>query len=67
MVEIRNIMSEETPKWEKTSPNRGDMQSLLKNTKKFAEMYLKIVEEKKTEWENHLEAQIEKDKQGSNG
>ena len=53
-------MSKKAPKWQKANPNRTDIKDLLNKTKKFTEMYLIVLKERKKHWEMYLEAEKEK-------
>lgn len=66
MVEIRSIvMSKEAPKWQKATPERKDVKEILDKTKKFAEMYLTVLKDRKQHWEKFLESQKDKEENGS--
>jgi len=53
-------------KWEQKAAVRNDLKNLLKNTQKFAEMYLDVLKERKDLWTQLAEKQKEKEK-ASNG
>ena len=47
--------------WAETKIGRGDIKSLLNNTKKLAEMYSDLLKVKREGWENILETQLKRD------
>ena len=48
------MAKEQEPRWEKARPQRQDLKNILKNTKKLADMYLQVLQQKKAIWENYL-------------
>ena len=56
-------MVKEVPKWVNKSPQRNDLKKLLTSTKKFAEMYLNVLNEKRDVWINQLEKQKEQEQE----
>ena len=66
MVEIRSTaMSKKAPEWKKANPERTDVKELLNKTKKFAEMYLEVLEERRGHWKTFLEKEKEKEENGN--
>ena len=62
MVEQRSInMAHPKNEWAEAEIGRGDIKSLLNNTKKLAEMYSDLLKVKREGWENILEAQLKRD------
>jgi hypothetical protein len=49
--------------WAETKIGRGDIKSLLNNTKKLAEMYSELLKVRREGWENILETQLKREKQ----
>jgi len=67
MAEIRSIvMSKKAPEWKKANPERTDVKELLNKTKKFAEMYLKVLEERRGHWKTFLEKERKKEEENGN-
>ena len=58
-------MSKEAPKWQKAAPERKDVKEILDKTKKFAEMYLTVLKDRKQHWEKFLKTQKDKEEDGS--
>jgi|TARA_Y100000034_G_scaffold125800_1_gene176061 hypothetical protein len=56
-------MVKEVPKWVNKPPQRNDLKKLLTSTKKFAEMYLNVLNEKRDVWINQLEKQKEQEQE----
>ena len=50
-------------KWAETKIGRGDIKSLLNNTKKLAELYSDLLKVKREGWENILETQLKREEQ----
>lgn len=50
-------------KWEKSAPTRNDLKNLLESTKKFAEMYLNVLNERRDVWVDQLEKQKKKEQE----
>jgi len=49
--------------WAEAEIGRGDIKSLLNNTKKLAEMYSDLLKMKREGWENTLETQLKREEQ----
>ena len=61
---IRRInMAHPKNEWAETKIGRGDIKSLLNNTKKLAEMYSDLLAIKREGWEKILETQLKKEEQ----
>jgi xylose isomerase len=61
---IRRInMAHPKNEWAETKIGRGDIKSLLNNTKKLAEMYSELLKVRREGWENILETQLKREKQ----
>ena len=64
MEEQRSInMAHPENEWAEAEIGRGDIKSLLNNTKKLAEMYSDLLKMKREGWENILETQLKIDEQ----
>ena len=62
--EIRYInMAHPKNEWAEAEIGRGDIKSLLNNTKKLAEMYSDLLKMKREGWENILETQLKREEQ----
>ena len=62
--EIRRInMAHPKNERAETKIGRGDIKSLLNNTKKLAEMYSDLLKMKREGWENILETQLKREEQ----
>ena len=62
--EIRRInMAHPKNEWAETKIGRGDIKSLLNNTKKLAEMYSELLKVRREGWENILETQLKREEQ----
>ena len=64
MEEQRSInMAHPKNEWAEAEIGRGDIKSLLNNTKKLAEMYSDLLKMKREGWENILETQLKREEQ----
>jgi hypothetical protein len=64
MEDQRGInMAHPKNEWAETKIGRGDIKSLLNNTKKLAEMYSELLKVRREGWENILETQLKREKQ----
>ena len=64
MEDQRGInMAHPKNEWAETKIGRGDIKSLLNNTKKLAEMYSELLKVRREGWENILETQLKREEQ----
>ena len=56
-------MAKKESKWEQSAPTRNDLKNLLESTKKFAEMYLNVLNERRDVWVDQLEKQKKKEQE----
>ena len=57
-------MAKKESHWEQSAPTRNDLKNVLESTKKFAEMYLTVLNDRRDVWVDQLEKQKKKEQDG---